>query len=86
MKKALASLLAAGMAASLLAGCGGSSSTAASTADTSTAASTEASSTAESDEMCIRDRCQRGVQPKVVFSLLQSSFRKLASCGALASA
>lgn len=49
MKKALASLLAAGMAASLLAGCGGSSSTAASTADTSTAASTEASSTAESD-------------------------------------
>ena len=30
--------------------------------------------------------CQRGVQPKVVFSLLQSSFRKLASCGALASA
>lgn len=36
MKKALASLLAAGMAASLLAGCGGSSSTAASTADTST--------------------------------------------------
>ena len=41
MKKALASLLAAGMAASLLAGCGGSSSTAASTADTSTAASTE---------------------------------------------
>ena len=49
MKKALASLLAAGMAASLLAGCGGSSSTAASTADTSTAASTEASSTTESD-------------------------------------
>lgn len=49
MKKALASLLAAGMAASLLVGCGGSSSTAASTADTSTAASTEASSTAESD-------------------------------------
>lgn len=50
MKKALASLLAAGMAASLLAGCGGSSSTGRPARPTpALAASTEASSTAESD-------------------------------------
>ena len=30
--------------------------------------------------------CQRGCQSKVVFSLEQSNFKKLASCGALASA
>ena len=30
--------------------------------------------------------CQRGFQPKVDFNLLQSSFKKFASCGAFASA
>ena len=50
MKKQVAAILAAGMAASLLVGCGGGSTSTAPAASTSTAASTEAAAPAESTE------------------------------------